>query len=57
MRDALVNRLLLLEEQVYMLLLENERQIEVGNMKRQILRVKHAEHIDFLSDLLNAALQ
>ena len=57
MRDALVNRLLLLEEQVYMLLLENERQIEVGNVKWQIFRVKHAKHVDLLCNLLNTALQ
>ena len=57
MRNALVNRLLLLEEQVYMLLLENERQIEVGNVKWQILRVKHAKHVHLLCNLLNTALQ
>ena len=40
-----------------MLLLENEGQIEVRDVKRQILRVKHAKHVDFLRDLLNTALQ
>jgi len=57
MRNALVNRLLLLQEQVYMFLLEHERQIEVRDVKRQILRVKHAKHVDFLRNLLNTALQ
>ena len=40
-----------------MLLLENERQIEVRDVKRQILRVKHTKHVDLLRDLLNTALQ
>ena len=40
-----------------MLLLENEGQIEIRDVKRQILRVKHAKHVDFLRNLLNTALQ
>ena len=57
MRYALINRLLLLQEQIYMFLLEHEGQIEVRDVKREILRVKHAEHIHFLRNLLNTALQ
>ena len=57
MRYALINRLLLLQEQIYMFLLEHEGQIEVRDVKRQILRVKHTKHVNFLRNLLNTALQ
>ena len=57
MRYALINRLLLLQEQIYMFLLEHEGQIEVRDVKREILRVKHTKHVDFLRNLLNTALQ
>ena len=40
-----------------MRLLHNERQLEIRNVERQILRIEHAEHIDFLRNLLQAPLE
>ena len=57
MCDRCIQRLLLLKEEVNVVLLNNKRQMEVGNMKRQILGVEHAKHVDLLGNLLDAALQ
>lgn len=57
MRITLIGRLLFLQEQVHVLLLQNKRQMEIRDVKRQFLRVKHAEHVHLLSNLLNTALE
>jgi len=53
---ALIHHLLL-EEHRNMLLLHHEGELEVGNVKRQILIVEDAQHINLLADLLDASLQ
>lgn len=52
MTKALISRILLLEEEIHMLLLNHKRQREFLDMERQILAVKHAQHIDLLNNRL-----
>ena len=50
-------RLLLLEEEVNMLLLYNKGQLELGNVKGQLLGIEDAQHVNLLYDRLHTALQ
>ena len=56
MCNALIHSLLL-EEHLHMILLNHKRQLEVGNVERQVLRIEDAKHVDLLCNLLDAALQ
>ncbi len=50
-------RLLLLEEEVNMLLLYDKGQLELGNVKGQLLGIEDAQHVNLLYDCLHTALQ
>ena len=56
MADAVIYHLLL-QKHLHVILLHHKRQLEVGDVEGQILRVEDAQHVDLLRDLLNTALQ
>lgn len=58
MRDAVIQRRLLLEEEVHMLLLESERQRKVLDRERHLCRIiVEPQQIDLTDDRLDAALE